>query len=299
MFAEALAELLGAPVEIGHVRSLSGGCISDVVVVSIENAHELNLLDQLVVKRNSASMEDNFRCEFEGLQALAETQTIRVPSPLHVGVVGGDAFLIMEYVQADVGRYHTQCFESFGKDLARLHRATSGQTIGWKRDNYLGAAKQKNPSCELWYEFFADQRIGFQTRWAIDQGIVDSQLKSDCERIQSRMQELLDGRQETTSLLHGDLWSGNYLFDAEGEAVLLDPAVYRGCREAEWGMIGLFGGCPIAFEEAYQCEWAMAEGWKRRSMIYRLYHQLNHLNLFGRSYLEGCKSTAREILRSA
>jgi len=97
-------------------------------------------------------------------------------------------------------------------------------------------------------------------------------------------------------LLHGDLWSGNYLFDTDGNPAIIDPAVYYGCREAEWGMIKWFGGCPAAFERGYQTEWPMPDGWQRRSDIYMLYHQLNHLNLFGSGYADGCRRTAAQIL---
>ena len=112
------------------------------------------------------------------------------------------------------------------------------------------------------------------------------------------MPELLQGRDDETSLLHGDLWSGNYLCDERGEPVVIDPAVYRGCREAEFGMIRLFGACPPTFERAYCDTFPLPDGWHRRVSVYVLYHLLNHLNLFGSGYLGQCHQVTDEILRS-
>ena len=308
MLADDLSCLLGLPVEVTDQRSLGGGCISDVAVVTVrcedrEAWKRLTQNDQaaaetqLVIKRNSAEMVGNFRCEAEGLQAIAGAGVIRVPAVYAVDVVGGQAWLAMESIAVGSARSAGGGYREFGRQLARFHRATSGTEIGWHQDNFLGSAHQPNSVCPTWPEFVAVRRIGFQIRWAADQGLVDSKLKSDCETIVARMQDLLSGRDEVTSLLHGDLWSGNYLFDTDGQPVLIDPAVSYGCREAEWGMIKLFGGCPPEFEAAYLDQWPLAAGWRRRVLIYLLYHQLNHLNLFGSSYLGGCRSTAAEVLR--
>ena len=110
------------------------------------------------------------------------------------------------------------------------------------------------------------------------------------------MEQLLAGSESSTSLLQGDLWSGNYLCDNAGTAVLIDPAVYYGNREAEFGMLRLFGSCPGRFYDAYQEAFPLAGGWQQRVNVYVLYHLLNHLNLFGRGYHSQCCETAAEIL---
>ena len=45
------------------------------------------------------------------------------------------------------------------------------------------------------------------------------------------MDELLS-HEVQPALIHGDLWSGNYLADEKGNPVLLDPAVYFADRES-------------------------------------------------------------------
>jgi len=305
MFADALSELLDAPVEVLRDRPLGGGCISDVSVVQVrcgdgESLKKRGLgcdgdsIAELVVKRNAAGMVSNFHCEADGLRAIEQTGTLRVPRVFACDVVDREAFLAIELIKTG-GR---PVFDAFGRQLAKLHRATAGDRIGWPSDNYLGSAKQINAPAETWTDFFADRRIGFQLRWAVDQRLADRQLRTDCDQIIARIDALLAGRENTTSLLHGDLWSGNYLFDDRNQPALIDPAVYHGCREAEWGMIKWLGNCPKAFEESYQAEWPMPDGWQRRSDVYLLYHQLNHLNLFGGSYADACRRTAKRLLQT-
>ncbi|WP_146523462.1 fructosamine kinase family protein [Stieleria varia] len=293
MLDESFAGQLDPPRRVVESQTVGGGCISPAWQVLVERSDN-GERERLFVKRNSMAMAENFRCEASGLTALAQTGTIRVPSPLATLVHGSHAYLVLPWIETSKRR--NGFFEEFGRRLAQLHRATSGDQIGWHEDNFLGSAPQKNAAMQNWPHFVAEQRIGFQVRWAVDQGLADRRLQADCERIMSAMPEILDGRQQGTSLLHGDLWSGNYLCDDSGQPVLIDPAVSRGCREAEWGMIRLFGACPVEFEQAYQETWPMNDGWQRRSSVYVLYHLLNHLNLFGSGYLGQCRSLAAEIV---
>ena len=292
--SDALVELWPEFDQLIETRSVGGGCISQAERVSVrDRAGERHTL---FVKSNSPEFHDNFAAEWDGLSRLAETRTIRVPEPVAVGTVGGRAWLVMRWIES--ARTGGAFFDAFGRDLAAMHRASRGRRIGLDRDNYLGSARQVNTPSESWAEFVAEHRIGFQLRWAVDQGLADAALRRDVEAIVARMPQLLSGRAETTSLLHGDLWSGNYLADASGRPVILDPAVYYGCRETEFGMIQLFGGCGQAFYDAYQQAWPMPEGWRRRVEVYVLYHLLNHLNLFGTSYAAQCRRTAAAIGRA-
>ncbi len=289
-----LQAALGDYGDVIDCQSVGGGCISEAVHVRLRKPDKTTR--SLFVKSNDASFLDNFQCEAAGLRQLGEADAIRVPKVIDVISASGRVWLVTEWVEQ--GRRGSDFFETFAVGLAKLHQQTAGSQIGWQRDNYLGAAPQINSPCPDWPEFFAQHRIGFQIRWAAEQGLGDASLKSDCQQIVNRMPQLLDGRQDTTSLLHGDLWSGNYLCDADGQPVIIDPAVYRGCREAEFGMLKLFGSCPAEFYQAYQQAWPMPAGWQRRVNVYVLYHLLNHLNLFGSGYLGQCRQVAAEILGS-
>lgn len=271
-------------------RAIGGGCMSDAMRVTVRDSNGTKR--DLFVKCNQAGFAENFRCEFDGLRQLAAVGVIRTPEPMCVDTIGDTTFLVMEWIEA--GRQSD--FGLLGQQLADLHRRSSGRQIGLQYDNFLGATRQINTSSSDWIAFVQEQRIGAQLRLAIDAGLIDAACKRDIESIIHAMPSVLAGREEMTSLLHGDLWSGNYLFDSSNQPVVIDPAIYYGCREAEFGMLLLFGGCPPEFYESYNNAWPLPPGWQQRCKVYVLYHLLNHLNLFGGSYLNQCKRVSREIV---
>jgi len=291
---QAVRILIPTATEVLETQPVGGGCISDAWRVSVRD--QSGRARKLFVKTNAASFLDNFQAEWDGLVQLIKPDVIGVPNPIAVGEVEDRAWLVTQWVER--GSPGGDFFANFGRNLARLHESTLGRQIGFSRDNYLGSAQQLNSPRDSWVEFFADQRIGFQLRWAVEQNLADASLRDDGERIIKTMDRLLEGRDDQTSLLHGDLWSGNYLCDLAGDAVIIDPAVYYGCREAEFGMLRLFGSCPAAFYDAYVETFPLPGGWQRRISVYVLYHLLNHLNLFGSGYLDQCRTLAAEILRA-
>ena len=291
----ALIELVPSIETVERIESVGGGCISNACCVQARTASGDST--RLFAKHNEASFLSNFEAEWRGLNLLLESTAVGVPEPLAVGIADNRAWLVSEWIEQS--NQSGDFFESLGRDLARLHQVTLGDAIGLNHDNFLGSARQINTPCADWCEFVAEHRIGFQIHWAVDQQLADDRLIRDCQTIINRVPELLAGREETTSLLHGDLWSGNYLAGPGGRPVIIDPAVYHGCREAEFGMLKLFGSCSAAFYEAYDDAFPLPAGWQGRVNLYVLYHLLNHLNLFGGGYLEGCKSKAGEVLKAS
>ncbi len=301
--SSAFRHLIDPSARISQVQLLSGGCISHAMQIALASDRLGNCT--LFAKSNTTSFADNFECERDGLEALAAAQAIAVPQPIAVGTAAERSWLVTEWVQAEPPVQKS--FSDFGRQLAELHRATAGNRIGWPRASFLGSAIQPNTAARSWSEFVAQNRIGYQLRWAVDQRLADAKLRRQAEEIIAALSQLLAGRADETSLLHGDLWSGNYLFGylfsakrrhREAVPVIIDPAVYYGCREAEFGMLKLFGSCPAEFYAAYQTTWPLAAGWERRINIYVLYHLLNHLNMFGSGYLSQCHRIASEILHS-
>ena len=291
---EVFSALMTVEYRVIGCKRVTGGCISEAYKVLVEDSAGKQL--RWFAKANQPSFLSNFNAEADGLERLGATGSIRVPRPACVGQVAGRVWLIMEWI--DQSPQHDSFFRDLGTRLAELHQCTSGRRIGLEQDNFLGAATQINQATGRWTDFFAENRLGFQLRWGVDQRLVDGSLRQACERIIGRLDQLLEGRAEDTSLLHGDLWSGNYLCDDTGQPVILDPAVYYGCREAEFGMLRLFGACPPPFYESYQDCFPMKAGWQRRVKVYVLYHLLNHLNLFGSGYHSECQRMAEQILRS-
>ncbi len=101
---------------------------------------------------------------------------------------------------------------------------------------------------------------------------------------------------EVPALIHGDLWSGNYLVDEVGNPVLIDPAVYYGHREMDLGMMHLFGGFASDMFDAYHREFPLEKGWQERIPIHQLYPLLVHVNLFGRGYVGQVESALRPFI---
>lgn len=288
----ALEKLLPGTITVLRTEPVSGGCISEAARATVRDSN--GDARNYFVKRNSTNFLRNFQCERNGLAAIEASGTMKVPSPIAVGLHDDQAWLVLEWVEH--GKKGTDFFTEFGKQLAELHRCTRSTGAGWEEDNYLGATIQSNSPMPHWVEFFAEHRIEAQLKLAVDHHRLPKRVIESLEKIIRRMDRILAGSESDTSLLHGDLWSGNYLADECGNPVLIDPAVYRGNREAEFGMLKLFGGCPDTFYEAYDGTYPLAAGWERRNRVYILYHLLNHLNLFGSGYLSDCEKMAARIL---
>jgi protein-ribulosamine 3-kinase len=219
------------------------------------------------LKKGTPSRADAFAAEADGLEALRPH--IRVPQVLDRGIRNGKAFILLE--QLDLQR--SGDFAQLGRMLAALHRQT-GPRFGWARDNYIGLTAQQNGWHDDWAEFWREKRLRPQLDWATSKGFA----------LEMPDLKLLEGHQPQPSLLHGDLWSGNAGFTAEGP-VVFDPAVYYGDREADLAMTELFGGFPEEFYQAYNEAFPLAPGYQQRKHLYNLYHLLNHLNIFGGGYL--------------
>ncbi len=279
----------------------SGGCIHRAEIVELSDGRRYFVKSNPSLATASGRTDlapTIFEREAKGLAALAATRTIRVPRPLGTGAEPMP-FLVMEAI--DTGRRRGGFFTDFGRRFARLHLANNSsgsrrvERFGFDHDNHIGATPQPNPWTESWTDFFRHHRLGHQLSLARGNGLSDSTLERLGERLLERLDELVGEPNEPPCLLHGDLWSGNYMVDATGEPALIDPAAYYGRREADLAMTHLFGGFDSTFYAAYEEIWPLAPGSGERIELYKLYHLLNHLNLFGRGYRDGCVSILKRF----
>jgi len=241
-------------------------------------------------KTGPESAFEMFEAEADGLAELREAGEVRVPDVIDCGVMNGEAYIDLE--RLDLERATRETERLFGEQLASLHRHTQEQ-FGWFRDNTIGLTPQRNPPTDDWIGFFRQHRLGFQVELAIANGY-GGDIADLGGRLSRRLPELFEGYEPRPSLLHGDLWGGNW-GAVDGEPVVFDPAVYYGDRETDIAMTMLFGGFGRAFYDAYEAAWPMAPGHADRLKLYRLYHVLNHLNLFGRSYLGQAVSLLKDL----
>ena len=285
--ASARAEA-GLELEPGRVRSVGGGCIHETFRVEARGG-------ACCVKVNERSYAEIFEAEADGLHALAGAEVVRVPVVLARGVTEDLAYLAVEWI--DLGSPDSDARHLLGEQLAALHRHTNDR-YGWHRDNVIGRTMQPNGWSTSWIEFMRERRIGYQLDLAARHGYAQ-QLQPRSTELLGALDRILAGYRPAASLLHGDLWGGNWLADTQGRPVLFDPAVHYGDREADIAMTELFGGFGAAFYEAYGAAWPLDEGYAVRRDLYQLYHVLNHLNLFGGGYLASAQRLIDSLLASA
>ena len=268
-----IEEKLGS--KIKSFSSLSGGCISDAYKITMSDGSNYFL------KYNPSASNDMFIKEANGLKELAKANAIRISEVLSFA----EDYILLEYIPT--GNKKKTFFEEFGRSFAEMHKFTS-ESFGFYEDNYIGSNPQKNIPVEnekaSWVSFYFNKRILFQLQLAEKLGNSTDALRKGISKLENKIEEIIGGKAEKPSLLHGDLWSGNYMVDENGDAVLIDPAVYYGHREADLGMTKLFGGFSSEFYRAYNETFPLEDGCEYRENIYKLYHVLNHLNLFGGGY---------------
>jgi fructosamine-3-kinase len=237
------------------------------------------------LKTNPEPLAGIFFAEAAGLRELDVPGAPRVPEVLLVG----EEFLLLEDLQPASRR--ADFWVDYGRKLAQLHIQTSPR-FGFREDNYIGGSPQLNAWTDNGLDFFKEKRLQPQIQWGMDRGLLTSADLRLCDNLLGKVASIIP--EQPPVLLHGDLWSGNLITDSSGEPALIDPAVYYGWAEADLAMTDLFGRYPDPFYGAYNELNPLQAGYRERYPIYNLYHLLNHLNLFGRSYLPG----VREILRA-
>lgn len=260
--------------KIKENRRSYGGDIAQSQVLIFESGHKYFL-------KTGSRNDQMFPTEANSLRELSKSKAIRIPQVL----LAEPKFLLIEYIEQ--GQKSSSFFEDFGRRFAQIHRYKADH-FGLFEDNFIGHTQQQNiPQGEQatdWTKFYFEKRLLFQFKLAENQGLSSPTLKNAFKNIENNIESILKTDDATPSLLHGDLWSGNYLADENGNPVIIDPAVYYGHREADLAMTKVFGGFSPSFYRAYNDAYPLADGYEYRENIYKLYHILNHLNLFGMSY---------------
>lgn len=278
-----IEETTGLPFHITGNQNVGGGSINTACRVADGDR-------QYFIKTNHAHHAEMFAAEAEGLTQMAASRTVRVPEPVCYGSFGQQCFVVMEYLELG-GRADMVLL---GQQLAAMHRQTNG-SFGWHIDNTIGSTPQPNTQSKDWIQFWREHRLGFQLELAASNGY-GGELQRLGERLMSDLPVLFESYQPVVSMLHGDLWSGNYGGLSDGEPVIFDPAFYYGDREADLAMTTLFGGFGGNFYAAYNEAWPLDEGYRVRKTFYNIYHILNHLNLFGGGYHDQAMSMMKNVL---
>lgn len=276
MNTDHLSRLLGE--RIIRIEQISGGCIGNSVFAESQNRKKY------FVKRYYDNKPGRTLCEAEGLKELANTKVIRVPE---VFLVQED-YIVLEFIES--GQKVSGFMQNFGRALGELHKHVH-KYFGFRVDNFIGKTFQSNSQSEDWLNFYREERLMYQFRLLEQKGYADAVIRRSFSKLLDKLDSIIISEDTTPSLIHGDLWSGNYMIDNYSNPVLIDPAAYYGDREADIAMTRLFGGFDDDFYSAYNENYAMALGYDYREKIYKLYHLLNHLNIFGYGYYSQVLST--------
>ncbi len=270
-------KILGS--DIQSSASVSGGDISQAWKLQAEGS-------TYFLKYNDSSWaEKMFETEAKGLQLLASTNTIKIPS-----VIGQESnFLLLEFIND--GFRSIEFWESFGVALANLHRNTNSK-FGLDHSNYIGSLTQQNGNHDNFIDFYMNERLQPKLQLAIDSNRLTKTDDKAFQVLYKKLPEICPD--EPPALIHGDLWSGNFLADEEGKPVLIDPSVAYSHRELDLAMSRLFGGFDRTFYRAYEEAYPLAPGFEKRLPIYQLYYLLVHVNLFGGGYVGSVRRILKE-----
>ena len=270
-FKKHISSLLNVPVN--NIQSVSGGDISKAYKIDTPN-------NSYFLKTNSgANAFKMFQAESYGLQLIKDTNTLKTPKVLVCDTFQNTSILLMEFIESKSPS--NDDYEKLGLKLAELHQYTS-EYFGLHLDNFIGSLPQSNKPHKNWVNFYANERMLPQLKLAKQKGLLSDNECPSAKRIEDSLNHLFETIKP--SLLHGDLWNGNYLISIDGEPYLIDPAIYYGHHEVDIAMSKLFGGFGEGFYKAYHSILPYDLKTTARIDIYQLYYLLVHLNLFGRSY---------------
>jgi protein-ribulosamine 3-kinase len=267
-----------------ELRSVGGGSINETYKI-ITPQHTF------FCKINSATKFPHlFQKEAKGLSLIRKQKIIRVPEVMDWFEEDGKQFLILEWIPS--GERTESFWRKFGEQLAELHKATD-TSFGLEEDNYMGSVPQQNHQSTHWNTFFIKHRLQPLIKQCRDQQLFSSTHVQQFEKVINKLPDIFN--REPPSLLHGDLWRGNFMCDEASTPVLIDPAVYFGHRSVDLAMTTLFGGFHQPFYEAYHYHFPLPTNYEEQWKVCNLYPLLIHLLLFGKSYLSQIESTLNDF----
>ena len=280
-----LSQQLDRKISSLQFQTIGGGSINAAYKITIDKSKWLFL------KVNAAAIYPGlFKKEKNGLEFISEQQIIRAPAVMACDIIEGNQVLLLEWIEN--GLETRRFWERFGEQLAKLHSVTN-RWFGFEENNYMGALPQENRPHSNWIEFFIDCRLQPQVKMAIEKKHLQKKHAAAFEFLYSKLTFIFN--KEDPSLLHGDLWSGNFMCNENSDPVLIDPAVYFGHRSMDLAMTTLFGGFDKSFYEAYHYHFPLPPDYHDQWDACNLYPLLIHLNLFGEGYLSQIESILRRF----
>ncbi|MCU7548225.1 fructosamine kinase family protein [Chitinophagaceae bacterium LB-8] len=268
-----IAQNLKIPEGSLHFELVGGGSINETGRLTADGQNFFYKIN------NASKFPHLFQKEANALRYISSQKIIKAPGVLHCIETESEQVLILEWIKS--GTKTHQFWKSFGSQLAALHSITNSH-FGWEEQNYMGSIEQSNPWTEDWSSFFASQRLMPLAERCLQANLLTVKHHQKLEKVCDQLSAVFEP--EPPALLHGDLWSGNFMCNDNEEPVLIDPAIYFGHRSIDLAMTTLFGGFDKAFYEAYHYYLPLPNNYQEQWKICNLYPLLIHLYLFGSSY---------------
>lgn len=267
-----------------HYKQAHGGDINEAYCLIGDNC-------KYFLKVNESDRYPGmFKKEAEGLTALTNQSSFTIPKVIHYGIIGYKQYLVLEWIEE--GAPATDFWEEFGRTLAMMHQQPQPY-FGWSSDNYIGSLEQINQQHSNWSSFYAECRIMPLVKQGFAQGVFNKKDVHSATVLCNKLDDFFP--EEPASLLHGDLWSGNFMISSIGKSTLFDPAVYNGHREMDIGMTMLFGGFSSRFYDAYSEYYPLERQWQQRLQLTQLYPLLVHALLFNGNYVSRCREIWKQF----
>lgn len=259
---------------------------------SINQTYKIEVGDKSsFCKINSASKFPNlFKKEQSGLKTIAKQNVITTPGIIDCFEQDNNQVLLLEWIEE--GERTEAFWQGFGQQLAALHQQRS-TTFGLEEANYMGSVPQNNRQQANWCGFFQQERIQPLIKLCYQNGLIGSRHLHQFENLYTKLDSIFEA--ERPSLLHGDLWSGNFMCNRANQPVLIDPATYYGHRSMDLALTTLFGGFNTTFYEAYHYHFSLPHNYKEQWAVCNLYPLLIHLYLFGSSYVSQIEATLKRF----
>lgn len=264
---------------VSHCEAVHGGDINEAYCLHCDSV-------KYFLKINEAERYPlMFEKETKGLKALRQSCNILIPQVIQYGITGEQQYLLLEWIEP--GKAKPDCMKKFGEGLAKMHQQPQ-DFFGWTENNYIGSLHQVNTQHNTWHSFYTECRIMPLVKKLFDEGAFSQRDILAAENFCKELEQVFPS--EPPALLHGDLWSGNYMVTTNGYVAMYDPAIYFGHREMDIGMTKLFGGFDQSFYDTYNEVNPLQSGWQQRLSFTQLYPLLVHAVLFGGHYVSSVKA---------